>query len=208
MNTAKGWTVSETQNKTAETQNKKSEAYLRAERESKDCKPCRGYGLVTVYARGYPGPPMIERDDGTRQVATRKDGRHYVARTMAHCRCAFGRFLRATWPEDLVERTPDIVEVLNGSSYWSAKDPTAERVDDPGRPVTKEDFAAFWEMVANLSVTKDVENVAGSRRTVWSMQTDYRKRLARELELDERIADSLTLDELLKIKEVRDSWVS
>jgi hypothetical protein len=108
----------------------------------------------------------------------------------------------------LVERTPDIVEVLNGSSYWSAKDPTAERVDDPGRPVTKEDFAAFWEMVANLSVTKDVENVAGSRRTVWSMQTDYRKRLARELEVDERIADSLTLDELLKIKEVRDSWVS
>ena len=173
----------------AETQSKKSEALCIAEADSRDCDDCHGDGMVMVY-------------DGS-QIRRDKLDRPFVDRVIAHCCCPLGRFVRASWPEDLRRRTPDLIDVLDRRSRWSAVDPTAERVDNPGRTVTKEDFDAFWQMVANLSVAKDVENVAGSRRTVWSMQTDYRKRLARELDLDERVADVLTIDQLLGIKEAR-----
>jgi hypothetical protein len=182
----------------AESQSKKSEALLIAEADSKDCDDCRGDGMVMVYASGYTGSPVGELEDG----------RRYVARTMAHCRCPMGRFLRASWPEDLRRRTPDLIDVLNGRSLWSENDPTAELVDDPGRTVTKEDFDAFWQTVEYPPPAKKPGDVAVPRQTPWSVVLDLRKRLCRELGLDERIANSLTMDQLRKIEEVRDSWVS
>jgi len=182
----------------AEAQSKKSEALLIAEADSKDCDDCHGDGMVMVYAFGYTGSPVGELEDG----------RRYVARTMAHCCCRLGRLFRSTWTEDLVRRTPDLIEILEGRSRWSVVDPTAECVDDPQRPVTKEDFDAFWQTVEYPPPAKKPGEVAVPRQTPWSVVLDLRKRLCRELGLDERIANSLTMDQLRKIEEVRDSWVS
>lgn len=175
----------------AESQSKKSESYRIAEAESQDCRDCGGDGLVRVYASGYTGSPIGQLEDG----------RIYVARTMAHCRCPLGRFIRASWPEDMVRRTPDLIDILNGLSPWSVDDPTAELVDDPRRPVTKEDFDAFWRMIKNRPVLKDVEHVATPKETAWSIQTALRRRLAREIGIDEGVADALTIEQLQDIKE-------
>lgn len=178
----------------AEAQSKKSEALRIAEADSRDCDDCHGDGMVVVY------------DDS--QIRRDKLGRPFVNRVVANCRCPMGRFLRASWPEDLRRRTPDLIDVLNGRSLWSENDPTAELVDDPGRPVTKEDFDAFWQTVEYPPPAKKPGDVAVPRQTPWSVVLDLRKRLCRELGLDERIANSLTMDQLRKIEEVRDSWVS
>ena len=97
----------------AENQDRKTESYRIAEADSKDCDDCHGEGLVTVYAPGYTGSP----------IGKLKDGQRYVARTMAHCRCPLGRLIRSSWKEDVVRRTPDLIDVLNGYSRWSVDDP-------------------------------------------------------------------------------------
>jgi hypothetical protein len=177
----------------AENTDKKSDAFLVAEMDSKDCRICGGEGMATVYAPGYDGS-ALRRDNL---------GRPFVARTMAHCSCPLGRHIRASWKEDLIRRTPDVVDIMDIRQRWSLIDPTKDFVDDPGRPVTKDDFDAFWVMAANLRVTLDAERVAEPKQTGWSIQTNLRKRLAREIGLDERVADVLTIEELQKVKEAR-----
>ena len=172
---------------------KRSDAYLIAEADSKDCRICGGEGMATVYAPGYDGS-VLRRDNL---------GRPFVARAMAYCLCPLGRHLRASSSEDVIRRTLDVVNIREGFSDWSLVDPTEDRVDDPGRPVTKDDFDAFWVMAANLRVTLDAERVAEPKQTAWSIQTNLRKRLARGIGLDDRVADVLTIDQLMKIKEAR-----
>lgn len=176
-----------------EDKSKKNEAYRIAEADSKDCEDCNGDGMATVYAPGYDGS-SLRRDNL---------GRTFVARTVAHCRCPLGRHLRASSPEDVNRRTPEVANILAGHSNWSLDDPTEKPVNDPGRPVTKEDFDAFWRMLTNRPMLKETNGDATVKQPAWSLQTAYRKRLARDLGLDDRIADVLTIDELMTITKTR-----
>lgn len=182
----------------AEDPSKKNEAYRIAEADSKNCEICRGDGMATVYAPSYgcgDKPASALRRDNL--------GRPCVVRTVAHCLCPLGRYLRATTKEDVLRRMPDVVNINEGYSQWSLIDPTEEPIDDPGRPVTKADFDAFRRKLENRPVLKDVDHVAPARQTPWSILTAYRRRIARELELDEAVAEVLTIHELMKIKESR-----
>ncbi len=176
----------------AEDSSKKSETYRIAEADSRDCEDCQGDGMVRVYAPGYDGSCALRRDNA---------GRPFVARTMAHCRCPLGRFIRASWPEDMVRRTPDLIDILNGHSPWLEVDPTVKPVGDPQRPVTQEDFDAFWRVIEKRPMLKDAEHVAAPKQTAWSIQTALRRRLAREIGIDEGVADVLTIEQLQDIKE-------
>ncbi len=175
----------------AEDKSRKTEAYLIAEADSRDCPICCGQGMSTVYAPDYDGS-ALRRDSS---------GRPYIARTMAHCRCPLGRYLRASSGNDVVRRTPDVMSIGEGYSTWSLIDPIEEPVDDPGRPVTGDDFDAFRRMLANRPMVKVVDDGLPPNQSAWSIHTALRKRLARELGLDERLADVLTIEELHRLQE-------
>jgi len=177
----------------AENTNKKSDAFLVAEMDSKDCRICGGEGMATVYAPGYDGS-ALRRDNL---------GRLFVARTMAHCSCPLGRHIRASSKEDVVRRTPDVMDISEGYSSWSLIDPTEDPVDDLHRPVAKEDFDAFRRMLEYRRIVQDAGAVAPPKQTAWSIETNLRKRFAREIGIDESLADVLTIEELRKIREAR-----
>jgi hypothetical protein len=176
----------------AEDQRPGTEGYKIATADSKDCEFCHGQGVATVYASGYNRSPLL-RDH---------DGRPYVARTMAHCHCPLGRFLRMASKEDVRRATPEVANILDGYSTWSLDDPTEEALDDPSRPVTKKDFTSLRRKIESQKMLKLSDDAALPRQSAWSIQTALRKRLARELGLDEQIADVLTIDELQQIKEL------
>jgi hypothetical protein len=177
----------------AEDNKKKTEAYLIVEAESRNCPVCSGAGMATVYAPGYDGAPFL-RD---------RDGRPYVARTMAHCQCPLGRYLRASSPEDVVRRTPDVTMINEGYSTWSLVDPTEEVPDDHRHPATQADFDEFWRMVESRKMLKDATDLVPPKQSAWSQQTAMRDRLAREIGLDEGVAEIFTIGELLSLKKAK-----
>jgi len=172
---------------------KKTESYLIAEADSKDCEDCLGEGMATVYAQSYDGS-ALRRDDL---------GNGFVARTMAHCRCPLGRLIRASSPEDVRRRTPDVIEILEGRSLWLPVDPTEKSLKNPHRRVTQENIDRFWIRIKTRPVLEDVRDIWEPKETAWSIQTSLRQRLCRVLDLDMRVADHLTIDELLEIQEHR-----
>jgi hypothetical protein len=120
--------------------------------DSRDCAFCCGQGITTVYAPGYNGNAIM-RDSNDQP---------YSARTVAHCFCPLGRFIRAKAPEDVRRRTPEVDMVAQGRSLWSLVDPTesslydsTSNVDEASQ-VTPDAFLKFWRRVRVSRVAKPI----------------------------------------------------
>jgi hypothetical protein len=98
-----------------------------AERDSRSCRFCGGAGMTTVFHREYTGNPVLEFQDSEGRII-RASGR-----ASAHCICTLGRWMREKVSGKIVDRIPDLAQILDqrGESYWLHQDPTPIDPDAP-----------------------------------------------------------------------------
>ena len=101
-----------------------------AEAASRDCERCGGTGLATVYRRAPEGPlcnhcrQPVDADLVCRRC--RPSARPVPASVSAHCGCRMGRWVRRRQLltcREAHDRTPDLVDVLEGRSKCWRHDP-------------------------------------------------------------------------------------
>ena len=97
-------------------------------------------------------------------------------------------------------RIPRVEDILDGQSHWLLADPRGVISSLPSGRCAQEDFDAFWRKVEAGHMLKHPNEGVPPKATVWSIETDLRRRLVQKLGLDERMADVLTIDELRMIE--------
>lgn len=90
--------------------------------QSRDCPHCGGNGLATVYRPEYQGRAVeqlqVVRGGGEVEIEA------VVVRTVAHCCCPLGQWMRSNVGDDARRRIPDVITILAGRSLWDLRDPT------------------------------------------------------------------------------------
>ena len=132
-------------------------------------------------------------------IGVTQSGRRYSASGAAHCGCELGQWIRDHVPQEVQTRVPRVVDILDRDSHWLLANPRDDASYPPG-PVTKANLDEFWRKVKSGTMLKSASEGAPRKPTVWSIQTDLRRRLVQELGLNKRVANVLTLDELHQIK--------
>lgn len=93
---------------------------LVAENASKNCRLCRGTGFVSIYHRLYTGNQVITIPNQDRKPTV------LAGVIVSHCAepCEYGQWIRGRVDAALLERIPDLREVLNRRTDYSVDDPT------------------------------------------------------------------------------------
>ena len=161
-----------------------------AAQASRDCPDCGGAGIVPIYHPRFAGE----------SIGTTQDGRRYSASGAAHCMCPLGVWIREKTPPEVQARIPRVEDILDGQSHWLLANPRGVISSLPSGRCAQEDFDAFWRKVEAGHMLKHPNEGVPPKATVWSIETDLRRRLVQKLGLDERMADVLTIDELRMIE--------
>lgn len=111
-----------------------------AKARSQDCPYCHGGGSRTVFHPAYRGEA----------IGVTQDGRRFVARVSAHCRCTLGVFMRDHAKPADRRFIPWIEDICTGRSSWLLDDPTESRIvgAEPNDPATAESFQIFRRRLA------------------------------------------------------------
>jgi len=168
-----------------------------AAQASQDCRDCGGAGVVAIFHPAYSG----------QSVGVTKDGQRYVATAAAHCHCLFGRWIRDHLPPEIQARIPRVEDILSKQSKWLLE-PPGDVEGYPGGRVNEEDFVELWRKIKGGHMLKCVSGGAPPKRTAWMIETSLRKRLARELGLEEEVAEVLSIEELRKIETIHRAQIA
>lgn len=117
-----------------------------ARSDSRDCPFCDGEGMITVYAPLYKGEVFV----------VTPDGRKYVARTTAHCRCRLGRYMRAQTKEEIRRSIPDVEDIATGRSRWLVVSPIEKPLVDSSSPVDEASWRKWWRRVRVSRIAKPI----------------------------------------------------
>ena len=94
-----------------------------ARAKSRGCPYCSGEGTCQVFDPGFDGRRVVLRDVAMRGELKRA---MYAMVIGAHCICPMGEWVRSKSERDILDRIPDLADVLAGRSRYQAQDPTGE----------------------------------------------------------------------------------
>ena len=91
--------------------------------QSRNCPHCSGEGLAEVFDPSFDGRRSVVRECIVRGEVKRVLYPQVIA---AHCLCPMGRWIRVKAEPQILDRIPDLADVLAGRSRYQAADPTGD----------------------------------------------------------------------------------